>query len=237
MTAIKQLIRREIISREREFVATVISNPSMVDFDQSASGAPTWVVDLDIGGNRPAKNVPIKASGSGDRFYAQLGQTVLVRRTALGRLYVIGPGDRTAGSLVETVYSLETGNPSTVTTTEFVRRFFPLEYYQGTAMLGNPTVTFAVEAGDDSITRSAGSFIDDGFSIGQQIRVMRSTLNDAVFTLTGVTALQLLVSTALQNEGPIVGGVTIGVVGTSRWNDGVTFFPFSRLEDASGNPV
>jgi hypothetical protein len=233
---LKNLIRREIIGREREFIATVISTPELIDFDQSANGAPNWAVDLDIGSEKVVKNVPIKGSGSGNRFYAQLNQTVKVRRTALGRLLVIGPGDTTIQEKVETIYSLETGLLVSASSVGFHRTFFPLEHHMGpNALKGNPGITIA--AAGDTLTRDAGSWLVDGFLDTQSCRLAGTLLNDGIVTVSGdPTTLVLTVSEALTDE-PIQTGVTLGVVGTSLWNDGVTFMPFSRLEDADGNPV
>lgn len=244
MSADKQLIRREIIARDRTFVAQVLSNPALLDFDQSVGvGGPVWAVDLDVGGGRVVKKVPVKASGSGTRFYAQLGQTVKVERTALGRLFVVAPGDASLGQLVSTSYSLETGDPVTSGNTGFVRVFFPFEFYQGpTAMKGNPGVTFA--AAGNTITRQAqglnpaGSFVDDGFVNGQTIQIGRaSLLNNGSTTITNVTATVLTVAASLFDEGPLL-SVTIGVAGSSLWSFGTPFFfPYSQLQDVDGNPV
>jgi hypothetical protein len=235
MSALKQLIRREVIGREREFVATVITNPRLKDQDQSGDGSPNWVCDLDLGGNRPAKNIPIKASGGGNRFYAQLNQTVMVRRTALGRLYVIGPGDRAIGTLTTTSYSLESGDPITAGTTGFSREPFPLEFYMGAnAMKGNPSVTFS--AGGGTMTRATGDFLADGLNNGTGRIGGATILNAGEVTITNVTTLVLTISTTLFDEGPL-DGVTVGKIGTSRWADTLTSWPFSRLEDASGNPI
>ncbi|MGB5810124.1 MAG: hypothetical protein WBG86_06310 [Polyangiales bacterium] len=237
MSSLKRFVRREIIGREKVFVARVISDPVLIDFDESVLGAPVWVVDLDIGGNRPVKNVPIKADGSGGRFYAQLNQTVQVRRTALGRMYVVGPGDVSIASLTDQVYDLNTLQPGASTDTGFTREFEPFRFYQGPAsVLGNPDITFAVEGGDDSITRSSGSYIVDGFVIGQTIEIQRTTANDGQLTVTAVSALVVNVSETLVNEGP-VSSIGMGAIGTSLWADNQTFFPFSRLVDANGNPV
>ena len=57
------------------------------------------------------------------------------------------------------------------------------------------TVTFARDANGDTITRSAGSFIADGFSIGDVITVESGrTSNTRAYTVTGVTAGVLTLS-------------------------------------------
>lgn len=77
-------------------------------------------------------------------------------------------------------------------------------------MTGNPNVTFAeVGATGDTITRSAGSFVTDGFSSGDTIRVSGSSSNNVSGVPTGITATVITLNTTdLAAEGP-VGNVTI----------------------------
>lgn len=57
---------------------------------------------------------------------------------------------------------------------------------------GNPaTCDFATTS---TITRSAGSFITDGYKVGGQVTVINSTSNDGTYTLTAVAATTLTVS-------------------------------------------
>lgn len=83
-------------------------------------------------------------------------------------------------------------------------------------MTGNPNVTFLeVGATGDTITRSAGSFVTDGFAVNDLITVSGSGSNNFTGALiTAVTATVLTLDTQdLVNEGP-VGNVTI--TGTPR---------------------
>lgn len=243
-SSLTQFIRSEIIGREFEFIATVISEPQLIHFDLSgpseSKGAPTWVVDLEIGGNRPALNIPIKASGSGSNFYAQLGQTVKVRRTALGRMFVVGPGDTTIATKNTNFYDLVTQStiPDSTQATGFSRQILPFEFYMGpTAMKGNPVVDFNVIGGDDTIFRESGDFVVDGFLAGQTVQVGGSSSNDGTVLLSNVTTTTLSTTQTLVDEQD-VSNVTIGVLGTSLWNDPAgPFFPFSRIIDGDGNPV
>jgi hypothetical protein len=232
--SLKGLIRREIIGREREFAATVVTGPRLVDFDLSSNGAPQWAVDLDIGADRIVKNVPVKGGGSGNRFFAQFGQTVMVRRTALGRLLVIGPGDRVAAARNTTTYSLETSAQTASATVAFSRVFFPFESFMGPqALKGNPNITIA--AAGDTLTRDAGSWLVDGFANLDSCRLAGTLLNDGVVTVNGTpSATVLAVSEALTDEGS-QSGVTLIVEGTGLW--GVSPMPNSQLQDQDGNPV
>lgn len=241
MSSIKQFVRREIIAREREFIATVKSERKLLRFDDPVTGGVFWVVDIDIGSNRIIKNVPVKAGGSGSIFYAQNNQTVKVRRTALGRFYVIGPGDLAIGSRVTTTYSLDDGSETASATTTFTRVFFPYESYMGTqAVKGNPNITFS--SSGDTITRDAGDFrvtTGDGFAVGDVVRIgSQSALNEqGSVTILSVTEFVLGVDVTLFDEGPIA-SVTILVEGSSLYNTGGDtndFYPYSRIEDQDGN--
>lgn len=68
-------------------------------------------------------------------------------------------------------------------------------------MTGNPNLTFT--AADDTIARSAGSWITDGFAVGQTVRVVGSASNDITATATAVSASDLAVDASLSDEGPV----------------------------------
>jgi len=91
----QQLISRDIRARQELRRGTVLSNPRRVNFDPSQITSNLYVVDVDIGGRRPIRNVPVKSSsGNGGRAYAQRGKAVEIQRNAGGRWIVIGPADR-----------------------------------------------------------------------------------------------------------------------------------------------
>ena len=75
------------------------------------------------------------------------------------------------------------------------------------SMSGNPSLTFAeVGATGDTITRSNGSFITDGFCNGDTIRVTGSASNNVTGVVTNVSALVLTLDTTdLVAEGPVSG--------------------------------
>lgn len=79
-------------------------------------------------------------------------------------------------------------------------------------MTGAPTLTFA--AADDSITRSAGSWLTDGFAVGMTVRVRGTASNNVEGVIATATALVLTISTALTNEGPVT-GCTVEAGGTT----------------------
>lgn len=95
------------------------------------------------------------------------------------------------------------------------------------AMTGNPDLTFT--AADDAITRSAGSWLTDGFAVGQTIRVRGSVSNDVRATATAVTATDLALDVSLTDEGPVSDcTVTAGGADTTRRvsTDGENFETF-----------
>lgn len=82
-------------------------------------------------------------------------------------------------------------------------------------MTGAPNITFAeVGATSDTITRSAGSFVTDGFLVGDIITIAGSSLNNltTAATITGVTATVItLDDDDLVDEGPVAG---VSITGT-----------------------
>jgi hypothetical protein len=74
-------------------------------------------------------------------------------------------------------------------------------------MTGSPNLTFAEVGGTgDTITRSAGSWVTDGFAAGDFITVTGSVSNNVSGKITGVTATVLTLDTTdLAAEGPVGG--------------------------------
>jgi hypothetical protein len=238
MSREKELIRREFLSRKEMLVGTIIGAARADRFDGVAPGAGVmWVCDVEIGSNNPLFNVPIKGGSHLGRDFASLGQTVLLRRNLLGRYQVVGPGDRAAAPLNTIEYDLVTQDVAATTSRGFATVQDPFEFYQGPrAMKGNPSVTFASNPGDDTLARATGSFIADGFLSGDSV-IITSPLNSQSITIALVAAGQLnFTGNPFVDEGPIT-SVTVGVAGTSRWNDGVTPWPSRRILDADGNTV
>ncbi len=232
-----QLIRREFLSKKEFLVGTVVGSKRPIRFDGVAPGAAVvWVCDVEIGSNNPLFNVPIKAGTNGDRFYAELGNVVLLRRNLLGRYQCVGPGDRCAGELGTTFYNLVTQDIAATSRRGFSQFIDPYEFYMGlTAMKGNPLVTFTNTGGSDTLDRASGSFVADGFLSGQSIRI-NSPLNAQVITILTVSIGTLtFTGDPFVDEGPI-SSVTLGVVGTSFWNQLVSY-PSKRIIDAAGNTV
>jgi len=79
-----------------------------------------------------------------------------------------------------------------------------------TAAVGR-TLTFNDNGGSpDTIVASTGSFISDGYVVGQQLTVANSSSNDGPYILTAVVALTLTVATgSLAAEGPVSSTTTL----------------------------
>lgn len=80
------------------------------------------------------------------------------------------------------------------------------------------TLQFAeVGATGDTITRTVGSFVTDGFAVGDVITVAGSASNNVTGKLAGVSATVLTFDTTdLANEGPTVASGVITIVGSEE---------------------
>lgn len=76
-------------------------------------------------------------------------------------------------------------------------------------LTGAPTLTFAT--GPDTITRSTGNFITDGFFAGQKIGIRDTASNDGTYTIAagGVAATVLTLDETATAEGPIAATATM----------------------------
>ena len=68
------------------------------------------------------------------------------------------------------------------------------------ATSGSISITFT--ASDKRITRSSGSFVTDGFVVGNKITTT-ATLNPGPFTIAAISALYIEVSETVVDEGPV----------------------------------
>jgi hypothetical protein len=82
-------------------------------------------------------------------------------------------------------------------------------------MTGSPNLTFLEVGGTgDTITRSAGSWIDDGFAVGDVVTVAGSTSNNVTGPIATLTDTVLTFGTTdLVNEGPIGTCTVVGSAG------------------------
>ena len=103
------------------------------------------------------------------------------------------------------------------------------------ALAGNPNLTFA-DASPDTITRSAGSWVTDGFAVGHHIEVSGSSSNDGIYTISELTATVLKVTEAdsLAAEGPVNG---IHVWQNREWKSLNASFGATEILSMSYDPV
>ena len=103
------------------------------------------------------------------------------------------------------------------------------------ALAGNPNLTFA-DASPDTITRSSGNWITDGFKVGHHIEVSGSSGNDGIYTISELTATVLKVSDAdtLSAEGPSNG---IHVWQNREWKSLNASFGATEILSLSYDPV
>lgn len=242
MSTLQTLIKRETASRESIRIVTVIGDLRMKTMSPGSTG-PMWVTDIEFGSGRAMKNVTVQSAG-GSMLYARRGATVQLRKTTLGRWQVIGPGDVRSGVMVTKRYNIGTQTQTGADeNTGFSFRQEPFEFYKGPkAMKGNPQITFADLGGLDTITRDVGSWITDGFVIGDDVTIQRTVDNDyddgSPIAVNDVSALVLEFSGNPFIDEVVADGGTIGigVVGTALWNNGGDYpgFPEISLVDADG---
>lgn len=235
--SLRRLIRQEIAAKQQTIIGKVLSQRVRKDFD--AGGGPVWVVDIDVGGERILRDVPVKGGSDGTVRYADRGQTVALRRNSLGRFDVVAPGDKVIGITAVVDIVIATGaDAGTGVDYGFTHYPRPFSYYRGptTFASGAPTFTFTlVGGGNDTLFRSTGSWLTDGFTAGKWIFVEGSALNDGAYgpILTPSASTLYFAGNVFATE--VVAGISVGH--TSRWMDGVNGFPKVAIIDAQGNEV
>ncbi len=105
-------------------------------------------------------------------------------------------------------------------------------------MTGSPTLTFAEVGGTgDTITRSAGSWISDGFQVGDTFTVAGSASNNVTGPIETLSALVITLDTLdLADEGPVsnctvVGAPTLDFLEVGGTGDTITRSRGSFLDD------
>lgn len=134
------------------------------------------------------------------------------------------PDSTVAGDVVTELNAYETSNQRFVYGRIQLRDRLPQAELSvvGKRMTGSPTLTFAEVGGTgDTITRSAGSWIDDGFAVGDIVTVTGSASNNVTGAIASLSATVITFGTTdLANEGPVAGcsvvayeGLTFAEVG------------------------
>lgn len=243
MTQLQNLIKREVEIKVASKIVTVIGDQRMFTMSPGDT-APVWVTDVEVGSGRPLKNVPIKSAG-GDMKYAQRGRIVEMHRATMGRWQIVGPGDTCKKVSEKRIYNIGTrAQVGGVVLTGFTFRQEPLEFYKGPkAMKGNDEITFANTGGNDTITRDAGSWIDDGFEVGDSVNISRTLDNDKddgspITVVAPLTGLVMQFAGNPFTDEVVADGGTIGIgAGSAWWNSGGAYpgFPEVTTIDALGD--
>ena len=129
MSQLKRLIQREVRSRRETLTGTVIEARELQQTDGTGDGSPRWVVKVEVGKNHFLSNVPVKASGSGARYYADLGLPVALHRNTQGQFEVVGPGDRVSAPIDIRTYGVD-GAETSQTDEGFTYEILPFSHYQ-----------------------------------------------------------------------------------------------------------
>ncbi|KKL22587.1 hypothetical protein LCGC14_2433940, partial [marine sediment metagenome] len=147
--------------------------------DTFTRDAGSWVVD----GFRVGDTITVTGSASNNSTFVITVLTDLVLTTSGSvvaessqtDLVITSPGDEVITLANVKANSLLTGDgPFQVASI-------------GAALTGTPGVVIATDT--DDFTRDAGSWIDDGFVVGQTVTVTGSASNNSAFTITTVVAL------------------------------------------------
>ena len=159
--------------------------------DTFTRDAGSWVVD----GFRVGDTITVTGSASNNSTFVITVLTDLVLTTSGSvvaessqtDLVITSPGDEVITLANVKANSLLTGDgPFQVASI-------------GAALTGTPGVVIATDT--DDFTRDAGSWIDDGFVVGQTVTVTGSASNNSAFTVSAVVALTLTVEENLTDEG------------------------------------
>lgn len=151
-----------------------------------------------------------------DSSGVQDAKEALVSQQKLARVWMLiwDIADLSDAEDIETeVNSYETANDRFLCARVQLRDRLPLASKSKVTkkMTGAPNITFAEVGGTgDTITRSSGSFIDDGFAVNDTITVTGAVAGSGHNNVTGAIAgltdtVITLGSTDLDNEGPIAG--------------------------------
>lgn len=115
-----------------------------------------------------------------------------------------------------------------------VRNRYKLAFTAASSLKVTPTVNFNENSPSaDTITRSSGSWITDGFLAGQQIQVSGSGLdpqNEGTFQVDSVSALTLTLEPEydLVNQGPVAVTVSTGLRSTIHKQDDASITKYGR---------
>lgn len=140
-------------------------------------------------------------------------RTALAAQLKLARSFVvIGdlPNSTYAGYVVTEVNAYETSNERDVVARVQVRDRTPLASGSKSShtMNGDPVLTF--DAAGDTVTRATGSWLDDGFAVGDVVTFASTTSNNLSAEILTLTATEMGLGNVVTDEGPTSGHTCIG---------------------------
>jgi len=120
-------------------------------------------------------------------------------------------------------------------TTDFVYEYMPdtNEFENKSKKVTTGAIEITFEAATKKIIRSSGSFVTDGFTEGT-IVTTNSSNNPGPFTVTSVSALELVVSETVVDEGPATFTIDGRVPFTGDEDDA---FDWTVMPDSAGNDI
>ena len=126
---LRDFVKREVRAGGESITGTVLTPPKLKNFGAGESSV--WVADVAIGSNRQLKNLPIKGGANRSRSYADLGQSVNLRRNTGEKFQIVGPGDKIIAVTQIKTYTIGDINPLATTQQgqQILRR--PFSYYKG----------------------------------------------------------------------------------------------------------
>lgn len=156
----------------------------------------------------------VRLTGAATCTFLEVGATgdTITRSTGsfLSDGFVSGDTIRVTGSVSNNV----TGVPSGITATAITLNTTDLvnEGPVTVTVTAEPTLTFGDNgASPDTITRNRGSWLDDGFRVGDSITITGTASNNVTKTITALTATVLSVATA-SFAAEVIGSIGVTIV-------------------------
>lgn len=178
----------------RASVADRLPLATLSSLSHSMTGSPTLTF---------AENTPL-----GDTITRNDGGSFASDGFAAGDIITIGAGSAlNAGTKA---HGIATVTP-TVITLDVLDDLAAEGPISGVTLVGQPSLTFV--AGTDVVTRSSGSWLDDGFRAGDSVVITGTVSNNGTFTAAGVTAAALDLGDGLADE---VIGSTVAAIGAGQ---------------------
>lgn len=148
--------------------------------------------------NAKASRLSKNLVGSPELTFAEVGATGDTITRASGSWitdgFAVGDAIQVSGTVSNNITAVIAGLTATVIT--LGSEDLVAEVVTGASVLASPAITFAeVGASADTITRSSGSWIADGFKVGQTIEIAGTASNNITAVIAGVSATVITLGT------------------------------------------